>query len=84
MSPVDDTFLSASLDDTVRFWDLRTSACQGLLRRKGRPSVAYDPNGLVFAIALDNNTIKLYDLRNFDKVLKETKGFSLGSYQYSI
>ncbi|EGF76071.1 hypothetical protein BATDEDRAFT_93069 [Batrachochytrium dendrobatidis JAM81] len=29
MSPQDDSVLSASLDDTVRFWDLRSPNCQG-------------------------------------------------------
>jgi WD40 repeat protein len=68
MSPVDDTFLSASLDSTVRLWDLRTNACQGLIRRTGRASVAYDAQGLIFAVATSNNAVKLYDLRSFEKV----------------
>jgi len=67
MSPLDDTFISGSLDDTIRLWDLRSNACQGLLRRKGRSCVAFDPQGLVFAAAVDNNSIKLYDLHSFDK-----------------
>ncbi|ELR12047.1 WD domain, G-beta repeat-containing protein [Acanthamoeba castellanii str. Neff] len=67
MSPVDDTFLSASLDSTVRLWDLRTNACQGLIRRTGRASVAYDAQGLIFAVATSNNAVKLYDLRSFEK-----------------
>lgn len=28
MSPVDDTFISGSLDRTIRLWDLRSSNCQ--------------------------------------------------------
>jgi len=28
MSPVDDTFLSGSLDKTIRLWDLRSPNCQ--------------------------------------------------------
>lgn len=28
MSPMDDTFLSASEDDTVRMWDLRSNTAQ--------------------------------------------------------
>jgi len=67
MSPVDDTFLSASLDSTVRLWDLRTNACQGLIRRTGRASVAFDAQGLIFAVATSGNAIKLYDLLSFEK-----------------
>ena len=28
MSPVDDTFISGSLDKTIRIWDLRAQNCQ--------------------------------------------------------
>jgi COMPASS component SWD2 len=28
MSPIDDTFISSSLDGTVRMWDLRESNCK--------------------------------------------------------
>jgi len=67
MCPINDMFLSGSLDDTIRLWDLRTSACQGLLRRKGRPTVAFDPQGMVFAVASAINTVKLFDIRSYDK-----------------
>jgi COMPASS component SWD2 len=67
MSPLDDSFISGALDDTIRLWDLRSQACQGILRRKGRPCVSFDPQGLVFAAGLSDNTIKLYDLRSYDK-----------------
>eukprot|EP00741_Cyanophora_paradoxa_P016480 tig00020920_g15911.t1 len=72
MSPVNDTFISGSVDDTVRLWDLRTNVCQGVLRIRGRPAVSYDPQGLIFAAAMQPNQVKLYDLRSFDKGPFET------------
>lgn len=69
VSPLDDTFLSASLDRTMRLWDIRYPQCAGVLRVRGRPSVAYDPSGMVAAVAysdLQRQVIKLYDLRSWD------------------
>ncbi|KAK3032089.1 hypothetical protein RJ639_036303 [Escallonia herrerae] len=67
MSPVNDSFMSGSLDHSVRIWDLRVNACQGILRLRGRPSVAYDQQGLVFAVAMEGGAIKLFDSRSYDK-----------------
>ena len=68
MNPVDDTFISASLDGTVRMWDLDAPSCLGLLRRKpGHPSmVCFNPDGSVFALAVSNNTVKLYAREAYD------------------
>ncbi|TVU00714.1 hypothetical protein EJB05_36611 [Eragrostis curvula] len=67
MSPVNDSFMSGSLDHSVRIWDLRVNACQGILQLRGRPSVAYDQQGLVFAVAMEGGAIKLFDSRSYDK-----------------
>lgn len=67
MSPVNDSFMSGSLDHSVRIWDLRVNACQGMLRLRGRPAVAYDQQGLVFAVAMEGGAIKLFDSRSYDK-----------------
>lgn len=68
MSPVDDSFLSGSLDKTIRLWDLRSQSCQGLMQMPGRPVASFDPEGLIFAAGINSEMIKLYDLRSFDKV----------------
>lgn len=33
-----------------------------------RPVATFDPEGLIFAAGINSDTIKLYDLRSFDKV----------------
>ncbi|KAB0366257.1 hypothetical protein FD754_010413 [Muntiacus muntjak] len=49
MSPVDDTFISGSLDKTIWLWDLRSPNCQGLMHLQGKPVCPFDPEGLIFA-----------------------------------
>merc|ERR1712198_285934 len=63
----DDTFLSGSLDKSIRLWDLRSNHCQGLMKLAGRPVAAFDPDGLIFAAGINSESVKLYDLRSFDK-----------------
>ncbi|OCB84770.1 WD40 repeat-like protein [Sanghuangporus baumii] len=68
VSPIDDGFMSGSLDRTVRLWDLRKPNCRGLLHLPSSPLVAYDNSGLVFAVAINTFCrILLYDMNNFDK-----------------
>lgn len=68
MSPIDDGFMSASMDKTVRLWDLRTPTCRGLLPLPSYPVTAYDSTGMVFAVAVNHySRILLYDQANFDK-----------------
>ncbi|OSX57840.1 hypothetical protein POSPLADRAFT_1076275 [Postia placenta MAD-698-R-SB12] len=68
VSPIDDGFMSGSMDKTVRLWDLRSPTCRGLLNLPASPIVAYDASGLVFAVAVNRyQRILLYDQANFDK-----------------
>lgn len=68
LSPIDDTFISGSYDKTIRLWDLRSPNCQGIMHVTGsRPIAAYDPEGLIFGVGVNSDTIKLYDVRSFDK-----------------
>lgn len=67
MSPTNDSFLSGSMDRTLRLWDLRSPNCQGVMHLNGRPVASFDPEGLIFAAGIDSRQLKLYDLRTFDK-----------------
>lgn len=63
-SPVQDVFITGALDRTILMWDLRTPECEGYISEVGRwPLATYDPQGLVLAIGINSETIKLFDLR---------------------
>ena len=66
-SPMEDTFLSGSLDRTLRLWDLRTANCQAVMHLTDRPVAAFDPEGIIFAAGVNSERLKLYDLRSFHK-----------------
>lgn len=68
LNPGSDNFLSASLDNTVKLWDCRSSTAQGELKFNDPYLAAYDASASVIAIASPPaQVIVLYDLRNFDK-----------------
>jgi COMPASS component SWD2 len=68
MNPVNDTFVSAGLDYSLRCWDLRDPKCGALLRYKSAtphlPCVAFDPAGLLFAMSSASGVIKMFDTTN--------------------
>ncbi|KAF9532588.1 WD40-repeat-containing domain protein [Crepidotus variabilis] len=68
ISPIDDGFMSGSMDRTVRLWDLRAPTCRGLLAVPAVPIVAYDSTGMVFAVGINQySRILMYDQANYDK-----------------
>jgi len=54
-------------DKEIRLWDLRVPQCQAVLQAHCQPTVAFDQQGLVFAVGLDNGSIKLYDAGNYEQ-----------------
>ncbi|CCK71438.1 WD-repeat containing protein SWD2 KNAG_0H00220 [Huiozyma naganishii CBS 8797] len=68
MSPLNDTFLSASYDESVRLWDLRSSKAQAIVPSVLPNCIAYDPSGLVFALGNpESMEIGLYNLKQLVK-----------------
>ncbi|KAL9933343.1 hypothetical protein V8E36_008061 [Tilletia maclaganii] len=68
MSPIDDTFMSAATNESVRLWDFRSQRAFGKLYMQGHGVVAYDSSGFVIAIALNERAaIVLHDIKNFEK-----------------
>lgn len=68
LCPASDTFLSCSLDNTIRLWNLQSPSPQARLNLSTPYLAAYDPSATVIAIAsASTHSILLYDLRNYDK-----------------
>lgn len=67
VSPNGNSFLTGSKDHTLRFWDPNVSNCQAVMHTIGHPVAAYDPEGVLFAVGVDSEAIKLYDIREFGK-----------------
>ena len=68
MHPGHDNFISCSLDNTVRLWNISTKQWVGQLFLNTPYLAAYDPSGNIFAVASPSSgTVLLYDCKNFDK-----------------
>ena len=66
MSPKSDAFLSAAADRSARLWDVRSPACAGMLRTGDSPTLAWDHQGLVFAVMTDDGVVKMFDAKQYD------------------
>lgn len=68
LDPSGDEFISCSLDNTVRFWSIKSPNPRGQLNLFGPHFAAYDPSASVVAIASPpTQTVLLYDVRNFER-----------------
>lgn len=70
LSPVDDTFISSSYDESVRVWDPRSnsSVASAILPVVAPNCIAYDPSGKVFGVGNPSTgEISLYDIKNLSK-----------------
>lgn len=68
LNPSSDSFISSSLDNTVRLWDLRSQHTQGLLDLTTPLLSAFDPTASVISVScLAAKSVLLYDIRNYDK-----------------
>ncbi|EPY49688.1 WD repeat protein [Schizosaccharomyces cryophilus OY26] len=82
VSPIEDQFVSTSYDNTLKLWDIhRTPRCLGSLDLPSAGLPAYDPTGLVFAVACHSlSRIFLYDARKYDTEPFST--FSINDSRY--
>ncbi|TPX37884.1 hypothetical protein SeMB42_g06817 [Synchytrium endobioticum] len=67
--PVDDRFISSSLDHTIRLWNLGSPTCQGCVylqnTLQGPAIAAWDPAGVIIAVGLSGaRVLLLYDVAN--------------------
>ncbi|KAK0646122.1 WD40-repeat-containing domain protein [Cercophora newfieldiana] len=68
LHPGSDNFISCSLDNTVRMWNMGTKQWSAKLLLNNPTLSAWDPSGSVFAIACPGSaSVLLYDQRNFEK-----------------
>lgn len=68
MHPGADNFISCARDNTVRIWDINTKFWTAQLNLRTPYLAAYDPSGMVFAVASSSSgSVLLYDQRSFVK-----------------
>lgn len=68
LSPTENRFVSCATDKSLRLWDISTPTPTGVLHLPEKAVASFDPEGFVMAVMAGQDSLKLYDLRNVDKV----------------
>ncbi len=69
LSPLNDSFISVAPEEALCIWDCRSAHMQGKLALSADSNAlaAFDPQGLVFAVASQSRFLRLYDARNWER-----------------
>ncbi|CAI5756646.1 unnamed protein product [Candida verbasci] len=73
LNPIYNSFISSSFDGTVKIWDFKSANPVGNLEVGQNTIIAYDPQGIIFAIGKypindeSLGVVEFYDLKSYDK-----------------
>ena len=69
ISPLNDSFISVAPEEALCIWDCRSAHMEGKLSLSADSSAlaAFDPQGLIFAVATQSRYLRLYDARNWER-----------------
>lgn len=73
VNPVTNTFITSSIDHTVKIWNLKSSTPIGNILTGSTATVAFDPHGIIFVVAVGpvqgstEGTVSFYDAGSFER-----------------